>query len=127
VHGKGRHQSRLPLPEDVGRELAAYLRRGRPRSALRSLFLRSRAPYAGMRSGAIIAAAGSALRRAGVLSGSAHLLRHTAATQLLRRGASLPEIAHVLRHRHIDTTAIYAKVDLASLGALARPWPGGVP
>lgn len=127
VHGKGRHQSRLPLPEDVGRELAAYLRRGRPRSALRSLFLRSRAPYAGMRAGAIIAAAGCALRRAGVPSGGAHLLRHTAATQLLRRGASLPEIAHVLRHRHIDTTAIYAKVDLASLGALARPWPGGVP
>jgi len=125
VHGKGQHHSRLPLPEDVGRALAAYLRRGRPCASARSLFLR-RAPYAGMRSGAIIHVARAALRRAGVIGG-AHLLRRTAATQLLRHGASLPEIAHVLRHRHIDTTAIYAKVDLASLGALAQPWPGGAP
>jgi site-specific recombinase XerD len=127
VQGKGRHQSRLPLPADVGRVLAAYVRHGRPRAATRSLFLRSRAPYAGMRPSAIVAVARRALRRAGVLAGSAHLLRHTAATQLLRHGASLPEIAHVLRHRRIDTTAIYAKVDLASLGALAQPWPGGAP
>ena len=56
------------------------------------------------------------------LAGGAHLLRHTAATQMLRKGASLSEIAHVLRHRHVDTTAIYAKVDLASLQSVARPW-----
>jgi site-specific recombinase XerD len=42
---------------------------------------------------------------------------------MLRSGASLPEIAHVLRHRRIDTTAIYAKVDLRSLASIARPWP----
>jgi site-specific recombinase XerD len=47
--------------------------------------------------------------------------------QLLRRGSSLPEIAHVLRHRHVDTTAIYAKVDLAGLAELARPWPRSAP
>jgi len=127
VHGKGRHQSRLPLPADVGRVLARYVRHGRPRAGTRSLFLRCRAPYVGIRSSGVIGVAQRALRRAGVLSGGAHLLRHTAATQLLRLGASLPEIAHVLRHRHIDTTAIYAKVDLASLGALAQPWPGGAP
>ncbi len=124
VRGKGRHESRLPLPNDVGRALAAYLRRGRPRTSARSLFLRSRARYTRLRSGAVCHVARAALARVGV-AGGAHRLRHTAATQLLRRGASLPEIAHVLRHRHIDTTAIYAKVDLASLGALARPWPGG--
>jgi len=127
VQGKGRHRSRLPLPTDVGRVLAEYVRHGRPRATTRSLFLRSRAPYTGVRPGAIKAVARTALRRAGVVAGGAHLPRHTTATQLLRRGASLPEIAHVLRHRHIDTTAIYAKVDLASLGALARPWPGGAP
>jgi hypothetical protein len=42
---------------------------------------------------------------------------------MLRRGASLTEIAQVLRHRHVDTTAIYAKVDHSSLSALAYPWP----
>jgi site-specific recombinase XerD len=44
---------------------------------------------------------------------------------MLRHGASLSEIGHVLRHRHVDTTAIYAKVDDASLRALVQPWPGG--
>ena len=26
---------------------------------------------------------------------------------------------------HVDTTVIYAKVDLASLRTLVQPWPGG--
>jgi hypothetical protein len=45
---------------------------------------------------------------------------------MLRAGGSLPEIGQVLRHRRPGTTAIYVKVDLDALGALARPWPGGV-
>ena len=53
----------------------------------------------------------------------AHLLRHSLATRLLREGASLTEIGQVLRHRAVATTEIYAKVDLAGLRALARPWP----
>jgi len=31
----------------------------------------------------------------------------------------------VLRHRHLDTTAIYGKVDHAALRTLAQPWPQG--
>ena len=42
---------------------------------------------------------------------------------MLRRGASLTEVAQVLRHRHVDTTAIYAKVDHDSLRTIARTWP----
>ena len=52
-----------------------------------------------------------------------HVLRHTAATRLLRAGVSMKEIADVLRHRSLDTSAIYAKVDLLALGAVALPWP----
>jgi len=44
---------------------------------------------------------------------------------MLRQGASLGEIGEILRHRRMDTTAIYAKVDLIALRALALPWPGG--
>jgi integrase/recombinase XerD len=123
VRGKGRRESRLPLPHDVGREIATYLRRCRPSAVTRRLFLRSVAPYRGLTSGAVVAVAIRLLRQAGVSSGGAHLLRHTAATQMLRHGASLSEIAHVLRHRHLDTTAIYAKVDHATLRSLVQPWP----
>lgn len=125
VRGKGRHESRLPLPHDVGREIAAYLHGGRPPAITRKVFLRTRAPYRGLAPSGVVSVAVRALRRAGVTAGGAHLLRHTAATQMLRKGASLSEIAHVLRHRHVDTTAIYAKVDLAGLLTLAQPWPEG--
>jgi site-specific recombinase XerD len=124
LRGKGRRESRLPLPHDVGRVLVAYLHRSRPRTSSRRVFLRSHAPHVPLTTGGLIAAVRSALLRAGI-TGGAHLLRHTAATQMLRKGASLPEIGHVLRHRHVDTTAIYAKVDDARLRTLAQPWPGG--
>jgi integrase/recombinase XerD len=42
---------------------------------------------------------------------------------MLRHGASLPEIGLVLRHRTVQTTEIYAKVDLTGLRILAQPWP----
>lgn len=125
VHGKGRTLDRLPLPTDVGEALVGFLQR-RPRMALtRHVFLRSRAPYRGGTPAMISALAASALRAAGVPYGAAHRLRHTAATQMLHAGASLTQIAQVLRHRHVDTTAIYAKVDRGRLHALARPWPAG--
>jgi site-specific recombinase XerD len=44
---------------------------------------------------------------------------------MLCKGASLDEIGEVLRHKSPDSTAIYAKVDLKALRALALPWPGG--
>jgi site-specific recombinase XerD len=45
------------------------------------------------------------------------------ATRLLRAGATLKEIADILGHRSIDTTAVYAKVDLARLARVSLPWP----
>lgn len=125
VRGKGKRTSRMPVPRDVGQALATYLRHHRPSSKTRNVFLGVRAPFRPLTSGGIVHVAARALRSSGISSGGAHLLRHTAASQLLRSGASLAEVGHVLRHRHLDTTAIYAKVDDASLRELARPWPGG--
>ena len=68
-----------------------------------------------------------ALKHAGVESAhtGAHVLRHSLATSLLRQGGSLDEIGELLRHQSPDTTAIYAKVDIAALHTLALSWPGG--
>ncbi|MBZ5546127.1 MAG: protein kinase, partial [Acidobacteriia bacterium] len=35
----------------------------------------------------------------------AHVLRHSAATEMLRQGATLEQVGTVLRHRYLDTTA----------------------
>lgn len=127
IHGKGSSLSRLPLPVDTGHAIAAYLKRARRSTTTRSVFVRCRAPYTSLTSGGIIGIAHRALRAAGVERGGAHRLRHTAATQMLRRGASLTEIAQVLRHRHVNTTAIYAKVDSDALRGLAKAWPIDAP
>ena len=125
VRGKGSQYDWLPLGEDVGEAIVRYLRRGRPSSDSRKLFLQSKAPFLDLSCGGIKAVVRQASRRAHLPPRSAHQLRHTAATQMLRGGASLQGIAEVLRHRSLDTTAIYAKVDHLALRPLARPWPGG--
>jgi site-specific recombinase XerD len=51
------------------------------------------------------------------------MFRHSAATMMLRQGASLQTIGDILRHTSIETSAHYAKVDLALLRQVARPWP----
>lgn len=128
IHGKGRRSARLPLPADVGAALATYLRRDRPPSANRRVFLRHRAPLTGFANPSTLSSiVRRALKRAGIESAhtGAHVLRHSLATSMLRQGGSLDEIGELLRHQSPNTTAIYAKVDVAALHTLALPWPGG--
>jgi len=129
VAGKGGREVRLPLPQDVGDALLAYLRAGRPQVPSAFVFLRSVAPltpFARRRPGTGVAhIARAALQRAGVQppTRGAHVFRHTAACQLLRQGVGLEGIAAVSRHRSVATTGLYAKVDVELLRQVAQPWP----
>ena len=130
VRGKGGRHDRLPIPDDVGKALVEYLRRDRAACTSRRVFICAKAPRRGFSSsGAICTIVRRAIDRAGIATPTkgAHLLRHSLATDLLRRGASLAEIGELLRHRSPDTTALYAKVDFASLREIAQPWPGDAP
>jgi site-specific recombinase XerD len=125
IRGKGNRRDRLPLPADAGEAVAAYLRHGRPSTALeRSVFIRIKAPHQGLTTGGVTQAVAAAARRAGLGTIYAHRLRHSAATAMLAQGGSLAEIGQVLRHRRPRTTATYTKVNIEALRALARPWPG---
>lgn len=127
VSGKGGRRERLPLPVDVGRALADYCRRGRPRRAgERFLFLHARAPYGPISRTGVGEIVRRACRRAGLAPVGAHRLRHTAATAMRRGGAPLGEIAQVLRHRNHATTTVYVNVAAEELRGLAREWPGGL-
>ena len=125
VRGKGSRQDVLPLPADVGEAIAAYLRRGRPRSGRREVFLRSKAPYEPIASGTVASTVRRACRRAGIAEFGSHRLRHTAACEMVRADVPLVRIGQVLRHRSLQSTAIYARVDVERLRLLAPPWPGG--
>lgn len=124
VRGKGNRQERLPLPADVGEAVVAYLHL-RPRTECRALFLKVRAPIAGLTREIVNKLVRAACLRAGLPAVGPHRLRHTAATATLAGGASLVEVGQLLRQRSSTVTAIYAKVDRTSLRTLALPWPGG--
>lgn len=126
VIGKGRCQVRLPLPQDVGDALLHYLECRPAYMGTDHVFLRNNAPCQPFESGdGVSSVVKHALKRAGIESSAkgAHLLRHTAATEMLRNGVPLDQAGLVLRHRSIDMTAYYAKADVALLKQVAQPWP----
>jgi site-specific recombinase XerD len=128
VRGKGLRHDRMPLPDDVGKALASYLRRDRPRCQTRRVFVRMNAPHRGFAPcGTLPTIVRYAIERANLNppTKGAHLLRHSLATSMLRSGATMGEIGEVLRHRDLNTTEIYAKVDFDGLRSLAHPWPAG--
>ena len=130
VSGKGRYQVRLPLPQDVGDAIIDYIE-CRPRVCDSDhLFVRNIAPFRSFAHGdGVSSVVKRAMKRAGVVTPAkgAHVLRHTAATEMLRHGVPLDRIALVLRHRGVDTTAYYAKADVNSLKQIAQPWPEALP
>jgi site-specific recombinase XerD len=125
VHGKGGRDDRLPLPADVGEAIACYLRHGRPVSDRREVFLRARAPYAPIASGTVASTVRRACRRAGIQEVGSHRLRHTTACEMVGAGVPLVQVGQVLRHRSLQSTAIYARLDIEQLRRLAAVWPGG--
>lgn len=123
---KGRRTRLLPLLYGIGEATASYIKNGRPVSHDRHVFLRHSSPVGSPVTGPLIK---KRICRAYAQSGcpaewaGTHVLRHTAATRLLRGGACLKEIADLLGHRSINTSTIYATVDLSALSKVALPWP----
>ena len=126
--GKSRRARSLPLPHDVGQAIVAYLQGGRPPSASRQVFLRSRPPFQPLTKSAVWWIVRQAFTHAGIVVPpgiASHIFRHTVASQMVNHGASFKDVADVLGHQSIQTTGIYAKLELDALAAVALPWGGG--
>ncbi len=125
VSGKMRRQVALPLPQDVGDAVLAYIVDGRPAASSDVIFCGVRAPHRPLGPGGVRKVVARTAQRAGVSlpERGSHVLRHSLATALLADGVSLAGIGVVLRHTSLDTTRIYAKADLGSLRMVAPPWP----
>jgi site-specific recombinase XerD len=124
VAGKNRRECRLPLPQDAGDATLAYLQQ-RPVVNDGHVFVTALAPIKGLSYQTVGQIVTRAMHRVGIEAPrhGAHLLRHSAATTMLREGMSLSAIGVVLRHASVETTAIYAKVDVRLLRDIAGPWP----
>jgi integrase/recombinase XerD len=129
LSGKARRQEWLPLTQEVGDAILAYLQRGRPPLPSSALFTTEIAPLRPITRGTVKCLVNRSLGRAHIQTPckGAHVLRHSAATAMLRHGVSLAGVSAVLRHRSPATTALYAKVDFRLLSEIVQPWPGRQP
>jgi integrase/recombinase XerD len=129
IFGKSRREERLPLTQEIGDAIIAYIEHARPHVPTPRLFITDIAPVAPLTRIAVKCIVRRALGRAGIDSShrGAHVLRHSAATAMLRHGVSLAGVGAVLRHRSPSVTALYAKVDIALLSEIAQPWGGRLP
>ena len=126
VDGKAHQRDQLPPPSDVGEAIVEHLRHRRRQRRDRCVFLTVHAPIGPLEPSGIRTIVRNACRRAGIERVPAHRLRHALASELLSEGASLIDIGQVLRHKQLESTAIYAKVDLQRLRLAASAWPGAL-
>jgi integrase/recombinase XerD len=116
----------LPLTDAAGTVLLQYLRRGRPASPHRELFLRERAPAGVLERTAVTDVFQKWVRRSGlpIPFQGPHCLRHSYAVALLRRGVGLKTLGDLLGHRTAESTCAYLRLatdDLREVALTAPP------
>jgi integrase/recombinase XerD len=117
----------LPLLPDIGRALADYLQRGRPRHcATRAVFVTSGSPHRDLASATGISAR---LRRYASAAniqeplGGSHVLRHFHACRQLELGTAPKVIGDILGHVNPRSTEVYLRGAVARLRPLALAVP----
>ena len=115
---KGSKSQMFPLSQPVGEAILNYIKNVRQNNcSSREIFLCMKAPYRALCSGSITVIVNRRLKplNLNIKHHGAHALRHACATHLINEGISLKEISDYLGHQELDTTRIYAKVDLTNL------------
>ncbi len=126
-HSKTGAHSLLPLMDTVAEALINYLREGRPKTAVREIFVRTRAPYHRLSVTGIYSDVRKRIEKAGVeLVGKRgpHVFRHARAVSLLRAAVPQKVIGDVLGHRSAESTIPYLKLATEDLRAIALEIPG---
>jgi site-specific recombinase XerD len=128
IRSKGGQLQQFPLNQTVAQAIIRYLKEVRPRSSYREIFLSRQIPIKSLHKTALSAIVTRRWKPLNVtlLHYGAHALRHACATRLINQGVSLKAIAEQLGHRNLETTRIYAKVDLTRLREVANLNIGGL-
>ena len=120
----------LPLMPEVGQAVLDYLRRGRPKTHLREIFIRARAPHGPFACGSsLYTVFRRRIQQAGIQpegKRGPHAIRYARATGLLRANVSLKSISDLLGHRSATSTGVYLKLATEDLRSVALDVPGEV-
>jgi integrase/recombinase XerD len=129
-HSKTGVVSYLPLLPDVGEAILRYLQKSRPKTFLREIFIRNRAPYRPFKDGSsLYGLVRCRIEAAAVITRGKrgpHAFRHARAVSLLRGAVPVKEIGDLLGHRSADSTLVYLKLATEDLRAVAMEIPTGV-
>ena len=108
-----------PLSTSVGEAILSYLKRGRPESRSRNVFLISVAPYGPIKSISTIVK--RRIGRAGVRIDrpGTHTFRYSCAQRLLQKGFPMKVIGDYLGHRSVNTTRGYTRIAVEELREVA--------
>ena len=125
---KQRREHQYPLVREVGEAILLYLRKARPQTKRREVFLRLLPPFEPLTVGGLGTMVHFQLKSLNLKLPhyGPHALRHACASHLLAEGLSLKEIGDHLGHSDPRSTRIYAKVDLEGLREVARFDLGGL-
>lgn len=104
-------EAMLPMPVDVGNAIFRYIMEERREKSVPQLFLRARAPYIPIGSGACTQALEKALPDRDVAGSGFHVTRRTFATSLLRAGTGVDVVADALGHRGTGAVHRYLSLD----------------
>lgn len=118
----------LPLTTEIAEILIDYIANGRQNQKYECLFLRNIAPYTPLESSSAVGSMVSKyITKIGLETQTlgTHQLRHSLATHLINHGSTIKDIADILGHKSIETTGIYAKVQIERLKEVALPFPNG--
>ena len=118
----------FPLDKTVAGLITDYLLEGRNNAMGRDhLFLTLCMPYEKITRGVVYYLVARAYKGLDihVRHRGGHSLRHACASHLVNNGGTLKETSDLLGHRLLDTTRIYAKVDLSHLHEVSKmEWEG---
>ena len=123
-HSKTGGYSELPLLPRVGNAILKYLRKGRPRTSAREIFIRTCAPYRVLRT--LNGLISLRFKAAGIEpqgKRGPHAFRHARAVSMLRADVSIKEIGDFLGHRSAKSASAYLKLATEDLRAVALEIP----
>jgi site-specific recombinase XerD len=129
IQTKTRQTNQLPLSDEAANVLIDYLRKARPKSSQRHLFMRMRAPLIPLKAASVSDLLNHRIRCSGLdlAPFGTHVLRHSLATRLMQQGATIKAIGDTLGHRDIESTSIYLRLNVDDLREVALELPAIAP
>jgi integrase/recombinase XerD len=117
----------LPLSEEVGNAIIAYLKFGRPDIDEPYVFITANAPYGKLSGAGMNRTITDYMRQADIgfeeRKHGPHALRHSLASNLLSLNEPMPVISEILGHSTTESTMCYLRVDFNQLTQCALEVP----